>query len=65
MAEIFCRKLKKQKPAKPGTIAISWTHSPVASKLEASPLRQSRHDGEFHLTKLRNRSRCFASAFTF
>ena len=35
--------------ANPSPIAIPWTHSPVASKLGASPLKQSRHDGEFHL----------------
>ena len=35
--------------ANPSPIAIPWTHSPVASKLGASPLRQSRHDGSFHL----------------
>ena len=35
--------------AKPYTITIPWTHSPVASKLEAAPLEQSRHVGEFHL----------------
>ncbi len=35
--------------ANPSPIAIPWTHSPVASKLGALPLKQSRHDGEFHL----------------
>ena len=47
--------------AKPLAFAISWTHSPVASKLGASPLKQSRHNGEFHLMKLSKLSRCFAS----
>ena len=50
--------------AKPYTITIPWTHSPVASKLEAAPLRQSRHDGELRLMELRNRSRCFAHFFS-
>ena len=49
--------------AKPSTIAIPWTHVPVASKLGASPLKQSRHDGTFHLMEYRNRSRCFAHVF--
>jgi hypothetical protein len=49
--------------AKPCTIAISWTHVPVASKLGAAPLKQSRHNGTFHLMKSRNRSRCFAHVF--
>ena len=49
--------------ANPSPIAILWTHSPVASKLGASPLEQSRHDGEFHLMELRNRLRRFAHAF--
>jgi hypothetical protein len=35
--------------AKPSRIAISWIHVPMASKLGAPPLRQSRHDGTFHL----------------
>ena len=35
--------------AKPSTIAIPWIHAPVASKLGAAPLKQSRHDGTFHL----------------
>ena len=37
--------------AKPYTIAISWTHLSVASKLGASLLKQSRHDGKFRLMK--------------
>ena len=44
-------------------LAISWTHVPVASKLGAAPLKQSRHNGTFHLMKSRNRSRCFAHVF--
>ena len=51
--------------AKPGTVAIPWIHSSVASKLEASPLKQSRHDDEIHLIELRNRPRCFAYALSF
>ena len=47
--------------AKPLEFAISWTHSPVASKLGASPLKQSRHNVEFHLMKYSKLSRCFAS----
>ena len=47
--------------AKPLEFAISWTHSPVASKLGASPLKQSRHNGEFYLMKYSKLSRCFAS----
>jgi hypothetical protein len=35
----------------------------MASKLGASPLRQSRHDGKFHLMKYRKRSRRFAYVF--
>jgi hypothetical protein len=35
--------------AKPSRIAIPWIHVPMASKLGAPPLRQSRHDGTFHL----------------
>ena len=50
--------------AKPCPFAISWTHSPVASKLGALPLRQSRHDGEFRLMKLHKRSRRFAQFFS-
>ena len=34
----------------------------MASKLGASLLRQSRHDDEFHLMKLRKRFRCFTKA---
>ena len=49
--------------ANPSPVAIPWTHSPVASKLGASPLKQSRHDGEFHLMELRNRFRWFAHTF--
>ena len=30
-------------------IAIPWIYVPVASKLGAAPLRQSRHNGAFHL----------------
>ena len=49
--------------AKPATIAIPWIHLPAASKLGASPLKQSRRNGKFHLMELRNRCRCFAYAF--
>ena len=49
--------------AKPSTIATPWTHVPMASKLGAAPLKQSRHDGTLHLMKSRNRSRCFAHVF--
>ena len=31
--------------AKPSTIAIPWIYVPMASKLEAAPLKQSRHNG--------------------
>ena len=34
---------KQKDRTKPFTVAIPWTHSPVASKLGASPLKQSRH----------------------
>ena len=51
--------------AKPCTIAISWTHVPVASKLGAAPLKQSRHNGEIHLMESRKRSRCFTHVFFF
>ena len=50
--------------AKPFMIAIPWIHSPMASKLGASPLKQSRHNGEFHLMECRNHSRRFAHIFS-
>ena len=48
--------------AKPLLFAIPWTHAPVASKLGASPLKQSRHRGTFHLMELHKRSQCFAQS---
>ena len=35
--------------ANPSTIPIPWIHSPVASELGTTSLKQPRHDGEFHL----------------
>jgi hypothetical protein len=35
--------------ANPEMIAIPWIHSPVASELGTSSLKQPRHDGEFYL----------------
>jgi hypothetical protein len=49
--------------AKLFTIVILWAYAPVASKLGASPLKQSRHNGTFRLKELHNRSQCFAYAF--
>ena len=43
--------------------AISWAYLPMASKLGASHLKQSRHYGKFHLMKCRKHSRCFALNF--
>ena len=49
-----------QEFSKPVAFVIPWTHAPVASKLGASPLRQSRHHVAFHLMELHKRARCFA-----
>ena len=49
-----------QEFSKPVAFVIPWTHAPVASKLGASPLRQSRHHGAFLLMELHKRARCFA-----
>ena len=54
------KKASVQGFAKPLLFAIPWTHAPVASKLGASPLKQSRNDGTFRLMECRKHSRCFA-----
>ena len=54
--------LQRNGNTKPGTVAISWTYLPVASKLGTPSLRQSRHNAKFRLMKSRNRSRRFAYA---
>jgi hypothetical protein len=38
---------------------IPWIYAPVASKLRASPFKQSRHDGAFHLMELHKHAQWF------
>ena len=47
--------------SKPVTFAIPWTHAPAASKLGASPLRQSRRCGTFHLMEFKQTLPTFCS----
>ena len=46
---IFMKAASGKDIAKPSTIAIPWIYVPMASKLEAAPLKQPRHNGTFHL----------------
>ena len=41
---------------------IPWTYAPVASKLGALLLRQSRHDGAFHLMEFHKHAQWFVQS---
>ena len=41
---------------------IPWIYAPVASKLRASPFKQSRHDGAFHLMELHKHAQWFVQS---
>ena len=62
MFHTFLKTKSVQGFSKPVTFVIPWTHAPVASKLGASPLKQSRHHGTFLLMELHKRARCFAQS---